>query len=294
MREGFDRALRNVLIHEGGKVDNPRDPGGRTNQGVTKRTYDAFRTRRGLQSRDVFAMVAQERDAVYREQYWNAVRGDALPPGLDYVLFDGAVNSGPSQSVKWLQRGLGSRYGGQIDGMIGNVTLAAVEAHPNHDALIRAICDRRLAFLKALSTWRTFGNGWSARVAAVKVTGQAWAMGDAGPEVHYVLNGEAKALIEDATPQPNRGVADAITGAGGAQAALAQAADQLTPMAASSEWIARIVTLLTVAGVLCFAGGLLWRAWASRRADERADVLDLSPVNTGTAWDNHRSRAAVA
>lgn len=104
-------------------------------------------------------MTPVERDDIYDRQYWDAVKADQLPAGVDYVVFDGAVNSGPMQSIKWLQRALQPVYTGQIDGVMGLATLAALNATNNHDALVDRICDRRLAFLKALRTWCTFGRG---------------------------------------------------------------------------------------------------------------------------------------
>lgn len=116
----FDRCMTKLLVHEGGKADNPKDPGGRTNQGVIQRTYDAWRRRKGLPVRDVYLMTASERDEIYRTQYWDAIKADELPPGVSYVVFDGSVNSGVSQSVKWLQRALGAVYTGKVDGVIGD------------------------------------------------------------------------------------------------------------------------------------------------------------------------------
>lgn len=282
MKTGFDRALKAVLVHEGGKVDHPKDPGGRTAHGITQRVYDGYRRRRGNEPRDVYKIAPAERTAIYRLQYWDAVMGDRLPPGVDYAVFDGAVNSGPGQSIKWLQRALGPRYTGKVDGVMGAITHAAIDAHPNHDALIAAICERRLAFLRALRTWRTFGRGWSRRVAQVKMNGQAWAMGDVGPGVEYAEGGEAKANIEDARPRPSARTADLMTGAGGTAAApgavettLATATDQLSPLASVSEHIAWIVAALTVSGVVLMIGGIAWRAYVKRRAAERDDALDL-------------------
>jgi lysozyme family protein len=282
MKAGFTRALKAVLVHEGGKIDHPKDPGGRTNQGITQRVYDGYRRRRGNEPRDVYAMVQPERDAIYRQQYWNAVKGDELPAGVDYVCFDGAVNSGPGQAIKWLQRALGPRYTGKIDGVMGAITLDALAAHPNHGALIDAICARRLAFLRALRPWGTFGRGWAKRVAAVRATGQAWAMSDVGPAVAYLEGGEAKANIEDAKARPSTMSADLLTGVGGTASApgavettITAATDQLSPLASVSEHIALIVTGLTIAGVACMIGGLAWRAYVKRRSAERADALDL-------------------
>lgn len=159
-----------ILAHEGGKVDDPQDPGGRTNQGVIQRVYDAYRIRLGLRQRDVYDMDPAERDAIYKDQYWRAIRGDELPAGLDYVVFDGAVNSGPARSIKWLQRALNV----EADGHIGSITLAAVREQDAAE-LIDEICDIRMAFLKSLRTWGRFGKGWTSRVDGVRKVGKAWA-----------------------------------------------------------------------------------------------------------------------
>lgn len=120
---GFDRALPHVLVHEGGKVDHPKDPGGRTNKGVTQRVYNAWRSKSNLPPRDVYLIADMEVAAIYRFQYWDAIMGDRLPEGVGYVVFDGAVNSGPKQSIKWLQRALSSLYTGKVDGVMGALTL---------------------------------------------------------------------------------------------------------------------------------------------------------------------------
>lgn len=289
MKSGFSRALKAVLVHEGGKVDDPRDNGGRTNAGVTQRVYDGYRRRQGREPRDVYAMSQAERDSIYRQQYWNAVRGDDLPSGLDYVMFDGAVNSGPGQAIKWLQRALQPRYTGKIDGIMGMATIDALDAHPDHDALIGAICDRRMAFLKKLNTWPTFKRGWTSRVAQVRKIGQAWATGSVAPKPTFIVGCNAKANIEDAVKRPSTMPADMLTGAGvvggsakpvdsalqPVETAITTATDQLSPLAAVSDYIAMIVTGLTIAGVVCFIGGMLWRAYVKRRAAERDDALDL-------------------
>ncbi|MFT0860921.1 glycoside hydrolase family 108 protein, partial [Ancylobacter sp. G4_0304] len=159
----FDGALSRVLVHEGGWSDHPRDPGGATMKGVTQRVYDGWRRRAGLKTRNVRQITDAELRAIYRVQYWVAVRGDDLPAGLDDCLFDAAVNSGAAQAAKWLQRALGVA----ADGQIGEATLAAL-AGRDVASLIGEVCDRRLAMLRALSTWKTFGAGWSRRVAQVR------------------------------------------------------------------------------------------------------------------------------
>lgn len=272
----FAACMRRVLVFEGGKVDHPKDPGGRTNQGVIQRVYDGWRERNGLSQRDVYLLAADERDAIYREGYWNQVRGNELPAGIDIVVFDGAVNSGPQQSIKWLQRALGVR---RIDGVVGPATLAAIDAHMDHDQLVKAICDRRLAFLQALKTWPTFGRGWSSRVSQVRKIGQAWATGSVGPVPAFAEGGQAKAPIEDAKPLPSKAPADAAVGAGtasgGVAGTLQTAKESLEPLAGTINWITYIVVGLTVLCALLVIGGLAYRWYVGRQAHDSADALDL-------------------
>ncbi|MFC0284822.1 glycoside hydrolase family 108 protein [Camelimonas abortus] len=270
----YKEALSAVLKHEGGYVNHPADPGGATNRGVTQRVYDAERKRRGLPTRSVRQITDAELQAIYRQQYWEKIRGDDLPPGVDYVVFDGAVNSGVAQSAKWLQRALGVR----VDGIIGNATIAACWDVKDHDALIADICARRMAFLQALKTWPTFGKGWSRRVSDVLRTGQQWARGKVGPAVTVVEPGmSAKANVEDARPLPSSGMADAAIGGGSVLGviggALEGARDALTPLAGGSATVNGIVAVLVVAGVALAVGGAIWRAQQQRKAAQVADAL---------------------
>lgn len=264
-----------ILVHEGGKVDDPHDPGGRTNQGVTQKVYDGYRTKSGIETRDVYQMDATERDAIYHLQYWDAIKGDELPNGVDYCVFDGAVNSGPSQSIKWLQRALGTVT---VDGQMGQATLAAVQEHGDPAALVNAICDRRLAFLQALKTWPRYGNGWARRVASVRNTGTAWALG-ADPKPQPVPQATKKAPISDAKTLPGKGAADATTGggivSGGLGTALETTRTQLEPLTGASPVIGKIVAALIVAGVLLTVAGFAYRWYAGRKAKRFADALDL-------------------
>lgn len=164
MRANFDVSLPLVLKHEGGYSNDPQDPGGATMQGVTQATYDLWRVDHQLPKRNVKYITPAELCAIYKHRYWDKVAGDRLPPGLDYCLFDFAVNSGPSRAVRYLQEALGVT----ADGKIGPATLDAIEAVPT-DALIQAVCNMRLAFLKRQPTFPRFGNGWSRRVQEVRV-----------------------------------------------------------------------------------------------------------------------------
>lgn len=273
-------SLARVLVHEGGYVNHPSDPGGPTNKGVTQRVYDSYRKGKSLAKRSVKSITNDEVADIYDRQYWDAVKGDQLPPGVDYVLFDGAVNSGPSQSIKWLQRALGPLYTGRVDGIMGMGTLTALRSVNNHDALIDRICANRLAFLRALKTWKTFGKGWSARVAGVRAVGKAWASGEKPIEVFHEEGGQAKGFVEDAQTSPSTGPADAVTGGGvaggGAAGTLQTLQDQLSPLSYSSEWITKVVVILGVISVLMVIGGLGYRWYAKRKAAKLAEALQVA------------------
>lgn len=163
MKKNFGMALKAVLVHEGGYVNHPADPGGATNKGITWRTYNAWRRNRGLPDRHVKNITDEEVAAIYKAQYWNVIRGDDLPSGLDYAVFDFAVNSGPARAAKFLQRIVNVN----ADGQIGQITLEAV-AKANTKHTINALCDNRLAWLQRLRHWGTFGRGWTRRVQEVK------------------------------------------------------------------------------------------------------------------------------
>lgn len=161
MKSNFDTALAAVLHHEGGFVNHPKDPGGMTNLGCTKKTYEEWvghpvdeQTMRNLKPADVAPL--------YKAKYWDKVRGDDLPAGVDYVVFDAAINSGPGRAAKWLQACVGV----DADGAIGPGTMRAVAAH-SPAQIIEDFNRRRLSFLHELPTWDTFGKGWSRRVAEV-------------------------------------------------------------------------------------------------------------------------------
>jgi lysozyme family protein len=117
----------------------------------------------GATAADVRAMRVAEAKAIYRQHYWNAMRCDELPAGLDYAVFDFGVNSGIARAVKFVQRLLGVA----ADGRMTDAVLAAVSKHDAAD-LVARLCDQRLAFLKGLKTWPVFGAGWGRRVAEVR------------------------------------------------------------------------------------------------------------------------------
>jgi lysozyme family protein len=163
MRKNFERSLAAVLKEEGGYSNHPKDPGGATNFGVTQRVYDAWRSNNGKPHRSVKEITSDEVETIYYQQYWIMVRGDQLNSGVDLAMFDYGVNSGPSRAIKELQRTLGVK----VDGIPGNVTLAAAAA-ADPIKLVNDLLDLRIKFLKGLSTWDTFGRGWSVRVSRVR------------------------------------------------------------------------------------------------------------------------------
>lgn len=276
----FHAALARILVHEGGKVDHPADPGGRTNKGVTQRVYNAWRTKSYLPVRDVYQISDMEVEAIYRFQYWEPINGQQLPPGVDYVVMDGAVNSGPKQSGKWLQRALGFDKS-QVDGVIGSVTISATQQYPDHDELIARIIERREVFLRALKTFSTFGKGWLRRIKNVKETGQAWAMGSVGPAVEYIPGADQKASIDDAKSPPSKSPGDLAAGGGGATTigggsldqVLNGAKEQLEPFV-SFGWVKGLVVTIVIIGIVVTAAGFAYRWWADREAKKLADALD--------------------
>jgi lysozyme family protein len=170
MNKNYQQALAAVLKHEGGYVNHPRDPGGATNFGVTQAVYDAYRKSHNRKTQSVKYIASGEVEIIYRTQYWDAVRGDDLPDGLDYAVFDYAVNSGPSRAIKHLQIVVGVA----ADGKLGLVTLTAIKRMPVK-RIIEELCTIRMRFLRGLPTWDVFGRGWSSRVEGVKAKALKWA-----------------------------------------------------------------------------------------------------------------------
>lgn len=162
LRSSFDVALALVLRHEGGFVNHPRDPGGATNFGITRGTLARARGRT-VSVEDVRTLSKAEAADIYRNFYWERIRGDEVPPGLDLALFDCAVNSGPARAVRMLQTVLDV----PADGIVGPVTLAAArKADPAET--VRRLTQARLAFLTRLPTWPVFGRGWRRRVLSIE------------------------------------------------------------------------------------------------------------------------------
>ena len=164
MKDNWEQCFALVLKNEGGYVDKNSDPGGATNLGCTKATWEAW-VGHSVTKDDIKALMPNDVMPLYKAKYWDTIKGDDLPEGVDYAVFDFAINSGPSRAAKALQSVLGVNP----DGKIGPATLDALEAANPRD-IATSICEARLAFLQSLPTYGTFGKGWSRRVSEVENT----------------------------------------------------------------------------------------------------------------------------
>ena len=161
MKKNFIDALAHVLKHEGGYVNHPKDPGGMTNLGVTKAVWEEWIGRESNE-KEMRSLTPAIVAPMYKKKYWDKIKGDELPDGVDYAVFDFAVNSGPGRAAKFLQELVGVN----ADGAIGPMTLTAVNKKDPKE-LVTDYNAKRQAFLESLPTFATFGKGWSTRVAGV-------------------------------------------------------------------------------------------------------------------------------
>lgn len=165
MKENWEKAFQMVLKHEGGFVNDPRDPGGMTNLGVTKKVWEGF-VGRTVDEAEMRALTPDLVKPLYKKNYWDKIKGDQLPSGVDYASYDLAVNSGTSRAAKYLQQIAGV----PADGIIGPKSLEAILSCDPQET-VDALCDMRLDFLQRLPTWGAFGKGWGRRVEEVKTAG---------------------------------------------------------------------------------------------------------------------------
>ena len=154
----YDKCLETILHHEGGYVNHPKDPGGETNLGVTKRVYEDWGG-----TKDMKDLLVEDVAPIYKKNYWDRVKGDDLPAGLDLCVFDFGVNAGTGRSAKYLQTLIGTT----ADGGIGPNTLKClndyVSKHSVEDT-IKNFQEARQGYYEKLSTFDTFGRGWTRRV----------------------------------------------------------------------------------------------------------------------------------
>ena len=159
----FDECLKLILHHEGGYVNHPKDPGGETNMGVTKRVYEKWCMENDLQQKDMRDLEFDDVAPIYKKNYWDRVKADQLPEGLDLCVFDWAVNSGTGRASKKLQ----SMIGTVADGGIGPNTLRTLGEYIDEHGLettIKNFQEARQSYYEKLKTFETFGRGWTRRV----------------------------------------------------------------------------------------------------------------------------------
>ena len=158
MKVNYDKCLETILHHEGGYVNHPKDPGGETNLGVTKRVYQEHGG-----TKDMKDLLVEDVAPIYKKGYWDKMKGDELPGGLDLCVFDFGVNAGPGRAAKFLQQMIGT----VVDGGIGPNTLAKLEEYirenGEHEA-VKKYQEMRQKYYENLSTFATFGRGWTRRV----------------------------------------------------------------------------------------------------------------------------------
>lgn len=249
MEASYDDALARLFAHEGGYGHHPSDPGGPTKYGITLADYAAFK-RRKVTAGDVKAMPLGDAKAIYRDKYWSALRCSELPAGLDYAVFDYGVNSGIGRAARVLRRLLSLPDGKAI---VTDEVIAAATARDSA-ALVNALCDERLRFLKSLRTWPVFGKGWGRRVAEVRAGALAMARGAAASVPIASAGGKGAVPVA----QPVRQVLAPLAAAGSAAALTDPAAITAHPI----EVTVLVLAALVIAAALIV---LLRRRFANRQ-----------------------------
>ena len=168
MKDNYQASLNHVLQSEGGWSDNPADPGGATMKGITLSTYQKWKGNAHISKDDLKAISDQDVYDLYKQNYWDKIKGDDLPSGVDYMVFDASVNMGVGRASKLIQTAAGV----PADGVIGNGTLEAIK-NANPTELMDKFSTEKEDFYKSLPTFGTFGKGWLNRVAQVKTTSES-------------------------------------------------------------------------------------------------------------------------
>jgi len=207
MLGNFQKCLAVTLTHEGNWSDNPKDPGGATMKGVTLKLYRKYKPGASkTQLRNISNGLLSE---IYQKEFWSSCKCDGLGAGVDLATFDAAVNSGPKRARDWLFAAIGGT-----------------------DAeTVKRLCAKRLGFMRSLAIWKTFGKGWSRRVADIEAKGVAWALArsTSSAEVRKELAKESTAATATAKKQTaGAGTAGTATTAGGGDVLInPQHADQI-------------------------------------------------------------------
>lgn len=216
MKSNYENCLAITLKWEGGDVDHPDDPGGKTRWGITQATYDAWRVSKGLAKRSVFQMTKDEMLAIYKANYWDAVGGDTLTVGVDLATWDYGVNSGPARARKALLASVGG---------------------PAKDT-VQKICASRMSFVRGLKTWKVFGKGWSRRIADIEAKAVAMTLAHLpAADQKSELNVEADKAVSSASKQSKTAKGTVATGSGAAITDAASNADQWVSIALLAAFV---------------------------------------------------------
>jgi lysozyme family protein len=187
LQKNFEAALKHVLAFEGGYSDHPRDPGGATNLGITIRVLERYRGR-PVTKDEVRTLTKKEARAIYRKFYWEPCRCGQLPTGLDFAVFDCAVNQGVARATRFLQQA--ARVA--VDGQIGSITLGAVQAADREALLAEFISLRMQSYGLLQRLFRIFGLGWSRRLTATHAAALA------------LMRGPVKCAVTPAAPKKSQ------------------------------------------------------------------------------------------
>ncbi len=247
----FEKCKGLTAVSEGGWSDHPDDPGGATMKGVTLRTYAAWRKLHGQPEptkTDLKVITDDEVSAIFKAQYWDAARCDLLPLGVDYAVFDFAINSGPARAVMVMQ----DLVGVTADGVVGTRTLAAItenaaDARDLAD-LIDGYQDARLVFMRSLKTWKTFGKGWERRVEKVRRQAKAMAVGGATEKSSQEPIPKASAA-DQRVATSTEGVGNASSAAGTVGAVVTEVAKQIEPLSSAAGVMQWVFVVLLVTGI---------------------------------------------
>ena len=162
MQTNFEYSLAHVLTSEGGYVNNPKDPGGETNRGVTKAAWSTW-LKRPIANGEMAKLTVADITPFYKDLYWDKSYCNQLPTGIDYMVFDASVNMGVGQSIRLLQKSLGC----VADGVIGPNTMKLINESKVNDMIDKYSAQKEM-FYRSLVLFNTFGKGWLNRVAQVK------------------------------------------------------------------------------------------------------------------------------
>jgi lysozyme family protein len=211
MKASYPESIAFVLRQEGGYSNNPKDPGGPTNFGIT--IFDVRKYwKANATAADVKALPLEAAKIIYQKHYWTPVRGDDLPAGLDVCTFDSAVNSGVGRANLWLGKAIGSPA--------KDYPTLAKQASSVTDIpkSVKSFCATRLSFLHNLRTWSVFGKGWGRRVSELQALGLSLALRASGKtkqETADVLKKESAKVKKDQTTTVSTGAGTTgPTGAG--------------------------------------------------------------------------------